>query len=162
MRLACNYYEETEWLAREGRIAVDCFKYPSLGFQMKAFDDPGLAEYGAMAARVREYGPLLLHGLGQRDNDIGRADFKERFDPEFTGRILEISGIRGVSLHLCGGDTELPVGERKRIIVDHIRYLREALGALEFLSLENVDGNPYSDMTYSDCCVDPDFIRELV
>ena len=162
MRLACNYYEETEWLAREGRIAVDCFKYPSLGFQMKAFDDPGLAEYGAMAARVREYGPLLLHGLGQRDNDIGRADFKERFDPEFTGRILEISGIRGVSLHLCGGDTELPVGERKRIIVDHIRYLREALGALEFLSLENVDGNPYSDMTYSDCCVDPDFIREVV
>ena len=68
MRLACNYYEETERLAREGRIAVDCFKYPSLGFQMKAFDDPGLAEYGAMAARVREYGPLLLHGLGQRDN----------------------------------------------------------------------------------------------
>ena len=54
MRLACNYYEETERLAREGRIAVDCFKYPSLGFQMKAFDDPGLAEDGAMAARVRE------------------------------------------------------------------------------------------------------------
>lgn len=162
MLLACNYYEETERLAREGRIAVDCFKYPSLGFQMKAFDDPALAEYGGMAARVRELGPLLLHGLGQRDNDIGRADFKERFDTAFTGRILELSGIRGVSLHLCGGDTELPVGERKRIIVDHIRYLREALGELEFLSLENVDGNPYSDMTYSDCCVDPDFIREVV
>ena len=86
MRLACNYYEETEWLAREGRIALDCFKYPSLGFQMKAFDDPGLAEYGAMAARVREYGPLLLHGLGQRATDIGRAECMARVDPGCAGR----------------------------------------------------------------------------
>lgn len=162
MRLACNYYGETERLAREGRIAVDCFKYPSLGFQMKVFDDPELREYAEMAGRLRDLGPLLLHGLGQRDNDIGSADFKERFEPEFTGRILELSGIRGVSLHLCGGDVSLPAGERKRIIVDHIQYLRESLAPLEFLSLENVDGNPYSDKTYSDVCVDPDFIREVV
>ncbi len=162
MQLACNYYEETERLAREGKICVDCFKYPSLGFQMKVFDDPRLREYAALSERLRDLGPLLLHGLGQRDNDIGRADFKERFDPEFTGRILELSGIRGVSLHLCGGDTALPEEERRRIIVDNIRYLREALGPLEFLSLENVDGNPYSDKTYSDCCVDPHFIRETV
>ena len=162
MQLACNYYEETERLAREGKICVDCFKYPSLGFQMKVFDDPRLREYAALSERLRDLGPLLLHGLGQRDNDIGRADFKERFDPEFTGRILELSGIRGVSLHLCGGDTALPEEERRRIIVDNIRYLREALGPLEFLSLENVDGNPYSDKTYSDCCVAPRFIRETV
>ena len=103
MLLACNYYEETERLAREGRIAVDCFKYPSLGFQMKTFDDPALVEYGEMAARVRELGPLLLHGLGQRDNDIGRADFKERFDTAFTRRIAPVR--RGYSAAGRGAET---------------------------------------------------------
>lgn len=160
--LACNYYEETALMVREGRIALDAFKYPALGFQMAAFDDPLLKEYGRLTGEMKPFCPFLLHGLGQRDNDIGSADFKERFDPDFTGRILELSGIRGVSLHLCGGDTGLEPEARRRIIVEHIRFLREQLGKLEFLSLENVDGNPYSDMFYRDCATDPDFIRETV
>ena len=161
--LACNYFPEAEALAASGRIQVDCFKYPALGFQMGVFDDPDLTEYGRMAERLRGMGiRLLLHGLGQRDNDIGAPEFVQRLRPAFTSRILELSGIRGISLHLCGGDTGLSRERRKAIIVDHIHMLREALGPLEFLSLENVDGNPYSDMFYSDCCIDPDFICETV
>ena len=30
--LACNYFPEAEALAASGRIQVDCFKYPALGF----------------------------------------------------------------------------------------------------------------------------------
>lgn len=161
--LACNYFPEAETLAASGRIRVDFFKYPALGFQMGGFDDPDLAEYGRLAERLRGMGiRLLLHGLGQRDSEIGAPEFARKIRPEFTRRILELSGIRGISLHLCGGDTRLSPERRRAIIVDHIRMLREAMGELEFLSLENVDGNPYSDMFYSDCCIDPDFIRETV
>jgi len=34
MKIACNYYQETEQLFDENRIDIDYFKYSGLGFQM--------------------------------------------------------------------------------------------------------------------------------
>ncbi len=162
IKLACNYYEETAKLVRGGRIDIDAFKYPSLGFQMKVFDDPTLETYERWVQETQKLRPVMLHGLGQRGNDIGAEDFREKFNPEAARRILGLAGVKGVSLHLCGGDTGLPVARRRQIILDNISFLKNILGELEFFSLENVDGNPYSDLFYQDVCIQPDFIREIV
>ena len=39
MKLACNYYPETEELVRAGKIDIDYFKFPALGYQMDVLYD---------------------------------------------------------------------------------------------------------------------------
>ncbi len=162
IRLACNYYEETAELVRQGKIDIDAFKYPSLGFQMKVFDDPTMETYERWIQETQRLRPVMIHGLGQRGNDIGAEDFREKFSPDTARRIFSLAGVKGASLHLCGGDTGYTAARRKQIILDNISFLKDSLGKLEFLSLENVDGNPFSDLFYNDVCVQPDFIREIV
>ena len=162
IKLACNYFEETVQLVRQGKIEIDAFKYPSLGFQMKVFDDPAMEIYERWIREAQKLRPVMIHGLGQRSNDIGAEDFREKFNPAAARRIFKLAEVKGVSLHLCGGDTGLPAEERKRIILDNISFLKDCLGELEFFSLENVDGNPFSDLFYQDVCIRPEFIREVV
>ena len=65
VKIACNYYQETEELLDEKKIDIDYFKYPALGFQMKimerfdAFED--------FCNRVTRKRPILLHGLNCGD-----------------------------------------------------------------------------------------------
>lgn len=52
MKIACNYYLETEELFDEGRIHLDYFKYPALGFQMEIMKD--LDAFEGLCSRIAQ------------------------------------------------------------------------------------------------------------
>ncbi|MCL2301399.1 MAG: DUF692 family protein [Firmicutes bacterium] len=133
MKLACNYYAETEALVREGRIDIDYFKFPGLGFQMDALRDADA--FAPFAERVRRLRPILLHGVY----------------PDME-RLIALSGTPGVSLHPYQGPKMPPLRE----IIENLAALREKYAHMEFVSVENFPNLKYGD------CIKPEVITEMV
>jgi len=112
MKLACNYYPETEALVREGKIDIDYFKIPALGYQARLLNDPGASE--EFAARASTIRPVLLHG----------------WYPSMD-RLIEISKTPGISFH---PDWENSTASD---IVAFVQALQERYAHLDFISVEN-------------------------
>jgi len=114
MKLACNYYPETEALARGGKIDIDYFKFPALGYQLDIPQDAHAFE--AFAAQVVALRPILLHGL-YPDMD----------------RLIRASKTPGISFHPSAGHKRL----RLDTVIGIIRFLKESYAHLDFISVEN-------------------------
>lgn len=160
IKLACNYYPEVIELIKENKIQFDYVKVPALGYQMQVFDE-NLDYYRTFAKEVNEVVPLLVHGFGDRSGvEIGNFDFKEKFNAKRTKEIIRLSGANGVSIHLAGIDTIKSDSENKKILLSNLRFLKEQLADMDFISLENVDGNPFKNKDRFGVCIHPEFIPE--
>lgn len=162
IKLACNYYPEVEQLINEGKIAVDYFKYPGLGYQMKIFQNSDLSDYEQLATKLNHIRPVMIHGLGLKPHNIGSKTFLQDFDVSYAKKIIELSGVNGVSIHFAGINTLLSKEENKKILIRNISYLKEQFCDAEFISLENVDGNPFMKDHDFGVCMDPEFISEII
>lgn len=162
MKLACNYYKEVEELIIEKKISIDYFKFPSLGYQCDIFADGTLSEYSSWVTRTNEICPVMIHGLGPTFDQIGSKNFQQRMDVAIAKKVTGDAGVNGVSLHLSGIDTTLSNKENEKIIIDNIMYLKGIFNNTEFLSFENVDGNPYLNKDKFGVCINPDFISEII
>ena len=119
MKLACNYYPETEALVREGRIDIDYFKFPALGFQMDILNDR--RSFAKFSKQVTAVKPILLHGV-------------------YPGmkRLLRQTKSPGISLH-----PELVKPSRPEhtydlhAIIEKIKRLQKRYRRLDFISIEN-------------------------
>jgi hypothetical protein len=91
MKLACNYYPETEALVREGKIDIDYFKFPALDFQVELLHDA--AAFETFAVRVSALRPILLHGIYPAMDRLVPASNTPglSFHP---GKNLDISALR--------------------------------------------------------------------
>jgi uncharacterized protein (UPF0276 family) len=162
IKLACNYYPETEQLVKERKISLDYFKYPGLGYQMKIFEKADLSNYQQFIAELNQVCPVMIHGLGLKPHNICSKTFIKDFDVNYGKKIIELSGINGLSLHLAGVDTSLSREENKKTIIENINYLKKLFCDVEFISLENADGNPFMKKNDFGICIDPDFISEII
>lgn len=135
MKLACNYYAETEALAREGRIDIDYFKFPALGFQMDVLND--LGTFAAFAEKVSEVKPILLHHLHPGTHDLSSPKFARGFDFAAVNELLRVSGTPGISLHPSMGKPAVREGRLVQTIAGNLRFLREQFPGLAFVSVEN-------------------------
>jgi len=120
MKLACNYCPEAELLVREGRIDIDYFKFPALGFQVGLLHDADAFE--AVTRQARALRPFLLHGL-YPDMD----------------RLIASSKTPGLSFHPGFYKKRWP-GARKPIAT--AQSLQERYPRMDFISAEN---EPYTD-----------------
>lgn len=81
MKIACNYYQETEQLFDENRIDIDYFKYSGLGFQMGIMD---LNDFNNFCNQLTEKRPILLHGLYPAPHDLSSISLQEDFNDDIT------------------------------------------------------------------------------
>jgi len=112
MKLACNYYPETEALVREGKLDIDYFKFPGLAFQMDVLRSA--EAFQPFVERVAPLRPILLHGVY----------------PDME-RLIALSRTPGVSLHPDAG----PIGD----VIQTLQRVRETYATLDFVSVENLD-----------------------
>lgn len=162
IKLACNYYPEAKQLVKEKKIALDYFKYPGLGYQMSIFENSDLSDYEKFITELNQVCPVIIHGLGLKPHNICSKTFIKDLDANYAKKVIELSGINGVSTHLAGVDNLLSRKENKKIIIENINYLKEQFCNAEFISLENADGNPFLKYHDFGICMDPDFISEII
>lgn len=162
IKLACNYYPEVEQLINDNEIALDYFKYPALGYQMEIFRNSDLSDYEKLVTRLNHICPVMIHGLGLKPHNIGSKTFIQDFDVCYAKKVIELSGVNGISLHLVGINTLLSKEENKEILIRNINYLKGQFCDVEFISLENADGNPFSKNNDFGACIDPEFISEII
>lgn len=162
IKLACNYHPEVTQLVQAGKVDIDYIKFPALGYQMKVFDKPELADYIPFITELKRIKPVLLHGLLPSKQKIGSKTFIKELNYDVVRRVIELSGTPGISIHLDGIDTTLPNEINKSIIIDNIQYLKMKFNDMEFISCENVHGDPFSDTDEFGICLNPTFISEIV
>lgn len=162
IKLACNYYPEVVQLLQEEIIDIDYFKFPSLGYQMSIFQDSSLVTFENFIKKISSLRPVMLHGLAPTNHNIGSKTFIQDFNVYQASKLLQIFDAKGISLHLSGIDLSLSYKENKKILLTNIMYLKEQFPHLEFLSLENVDGNPFISKNQFGICIDPQFISEII
>lgn len=140
MKIACNYYNETEQLFDEGIIDIDYFKYPGLGFQLRLMED--LDAFEKFCERITAKRPILLHGLHPAPHDLASVTLRDDFDDEIAGRLIKASKTPGLSFHqsLSG----LP--ENLNTIIDNARFVKEKYADMAFVSLENFDGARWGEL----------------
>lgn len=157
IKLACNYYPEVVELIRDGLINVDIIKFPALGYQMSVFDD--INDFSVLANEINTLRPLMLHGIGPDFLNIGSSGFIADIDDrkEKTKRIIDLTGINGISNHLTVEDKTRSREENKSIIKRNIGHLKEVFPNKEFYSFENVDS-----IKQFGICVEPEFITEII
>lgn len=139
MKIACNYYRETEALVQNGAIDIDYFKWPALGFQMDiARDREGFERF---TRRLRALRPILLHGLFPAPHNLLSPSFEADFDAETAAMLIKVTGTPGLSLHPTTSpvDSGLCRHEIVKTIADNIVLLRSKLPSMAFLAIENVD-----------------------
>jgi uncharacterized protein (UPF0276 family) len=157
MKLACNYYLETEKLFDEGKIELDYFKYPAVGFHMDILKD--LDVFEAFCDKLTSKRPVLLHGLYPPPYDLASPAFQADFNSESVNRLLKMTKTPGISLHAML--SRLPEGADFENIFSTVaanaRFLKEKYGAMDFVALENFDHvDRYGDI------VKPEFINRLL
>jgi len=162
IKLACNYYPEVEQLINEEKIDLDYFKYPGLGYQMRIFENSDLSDYEKLVRKLNHVRPVMIHGLGLKLHNIGSKTFVQDLDVYYARKIIELSGVNGISLHLVGINTLQSQEVSKEILIRNINYLKEKFCDVEFISLENADGNPFLKDHDFGVCNDPEFISEII
>jgi len=146
MKIACNYYKETEQLLDENRIDIDYFKYPGLGFQMKIMED--LDAFESFCNRVTEKRPILLHGLYPAPHDLSSPSLLKDFDYDITGKLIQITKTPGLSFHsaLEKVPTEISFNNTLDTIIQNAGYIKERYADLDFISIENADSPRWGDL----------------
>jgi hypothetical protein len=119
MQLACNYYPETEALVREGKIDIDYFNFPALGYQVDVLR--GADAFAPFAERITPLRPILLHGV-YPDMD----------------RLVALSKTPGVSFHPNAD----PIGDA----VQALRRVRETYAHMDFVSVENMPSLRFGEL----------------
>lgn len=139
MKIACNYYPETEQLLDEGKIELDYFKYPSLGFQMGIMKD--LEVFEAFCRTVVSKRPILLHGLYPAPHDLASPTLQTDFDNVTAQRLLAMTRAPGLSFHpaLRPLPTSTSFGPVLETIIGNARFIQQRYAHLSFVSLENGD-----------------------
>lgn len=162
IKLGCNYYPEVVELVEEGKIDIDYFKYPGLGYQMDVFKKEDLSDYKQFVSQTNRVRPVMIHGLGLKPHNICSKTFIQDLDIDYVKQIIKLSGVNGISLHLAGVDSLLSRKQSKEIIINNIKYLKEQFHNLDFISFENADGNPYSKNGELGICIESNFISEII
>lgn len=157
MKIACNYYPEVIELIKDNKIDIDYIKFPALTYQMEVFEDLTLKRFTDLMRNINDYRPVLLHGLNPTFHNITSKDFIKKVDLDVVKEVLEISNSPGISLHLAGIDDTLSRKEIIDIVCSNVKYLKENIDGIEFISLENVPNYRQYGM-----CVYADFISEVI
>jgi uncharacterized protein (UPF0276 family) len=137
VKLACNFYVETEELVKENKISIDYFKFPSLGFHESILKD--LPRYERFLQSTKKVKPLIIHGLYPSPHNICSPNFKRDLRLELVYNILKVSESPGISLHFDGAEENMSRDQIVEITVENIRYLKETFKGIEFISIENVE-----------------------
>lgn len=156
IKLACNYYCETEELVMDNKIEIDYFKFPSLGFQMNILKDYGLKEFERSIKEIRKIKPVLYHGLMPSPCNVCSPNFKDELRIDIIQRIVDMTGTPGISLHLDGDDAMVSQDELIRIVVDNVVFLKSQFPGLKFISLENAEKSKSMHVA------NPDVISEII
>lgn len=138
MKLACNYYPETEKLVQTGKIDIDYFKFPALGFQMSVMEN--MLEFEKFTSKVTKIRPILLHGLYPAPHDLSSPTFIDDFDSDTVNQLIKLTQTPGISLHpSLSNNDETPEKQLVDTIIKNIYYLRKNYSDMDFISIENVD-----------------------
>lgn len=148
MKIACNYYQETEQLLDENKIDIDYFKYPGLCFQMGIMED--LNDFGNFCMRVAEKRPrpILLHGLYPAPHDLSSPFLHNKFNDEITQNLINMTKTPGLSFHpsLSKLSIDMPFKKTLDIIIKNAKFIKEKYSYMEFVSLENCDNIQWGDL----------------
>lgn len=146
MKIACNYYQETEQLLDENKIDIDYFKYPGLGFQMGIMED--IDTFNNFCNRVTEKRPILLHGLYPVPHDLSSLSLQEEFNDDMTKRLICMTKTPGLSFHpaLSKLSADIPFEKIFDIIIKNARFIKEKYADMKFVSLENCDNIQWGDL----------------
>lgn len=156
MKIACNYYSETEQLLEEHKIDIDYFKYPALGFQMELMKD--LDAFENFCNRITKKRPILLHGLYPVAHDLSSQSMQENFNDNLAKRLITMTRTPGLSFHpaLSKLSTEVPFQQTFTLIVNNARFLKEKYADKKFVSIENLDDIYWNEL------LKPDVITQLL
>ena len=156
MKIACNYYQETEQLLDENKIDIDYFKYPGLGFQMGIMED--LNAFNNFCKRVAEKRPILLHGLYPLPHDLSSPSLQEEFNDEKAKRLIHMTKTPGLSFHpaLSKLPADIPFNKTLDVIIKNARFIKEKYEDLQFVSIENSDSIKWGDI------LKPEVITQLI
>lgn len=156
MKIACNYYRETEQLLDENKIDIDYFKYPGLGFHMGIMED--LNAFNDFCGQVTEKRPILLHGLYPAPHDLSSNSLQEVFNDDIVNRLISMTKTPGLSFHsaLTILPTDISFEKSLDIIIKNAIYIKEKYSHLEFISIENCDSIIWGDL------IKPEVITQLI
>ena len=157
MYLACNYHPEVYRLVENNIIDIDYFKFPALPLQMDIIKTYDLGKFDKFMKKLRKLRPVIIHGLNPSKHNIGSEDFIKDLDTGIVKQVLDISGSRGISLHLAGLDLSKSKDENIYLVSKNAYFLRNEFPGLDFISLENVDS--FDEFGYA---VDSDFICGVI
>ena len=146
MKLACNYYPETEQLFDAGSIDLDYFKYPGLPFQMDVMKNA--ESFRCFCGRLTRKRPLLLHGLYPAPHDLSSPSLQTDFDDAGAEELIRMTKTPGLSFHptLSKLPADKPFEQIFQTIVSNARYLKEKYSHMQFVSLENGDTPAWGDL----------------
>lgn len=158
MKLACNYYPETEELVSKGTIDIDYFKFPALGFQTGILEKDRKEDFEAFTARITKLKPILLHGLYPAPHDLSSTTLTEDFDFETMNRFIEQTKTPGLSFHptLTVIDPSADSKALVRTIIRNLQFIKKHYADMEFISLENGDSFRFGPL------IDPQVITEII
>lgn len=154
VKLACNYYAETEDLVKENKIIIDYFKFPSLGFHEFILQD--MVRYESFLQSTKKIKPFIIHGLYPSPHHICSPNFKSELRLDLVHHFLEVSETPGISLHFDGADENMPKEQIIETTVENIHYLKQTFKEAEFISIENVEKGKSYYMN------DPGVISEVI
>ncbi|NLA84267.1 MAG: DUF692 family protein [Clostridiales bacterium] len=156
MKIACNYYRETEELFYENKIDIDYFKYPGVGFQLGIMKD--LNAFNDFCSRVTKKRPILLHGLYPAPHDLSSISLQKDFNDEIADRLIRVTKTPGLSFHpaLSELPADIPFNKTLDIIINNAKYLKEKYDYMQFVSVENCDSANWGDL------IKPEVISQII
>ena len=156
MKVACNYYLETEQLFDEGNINIDYFKYPADGFHMGIMND--LDAFELFCNKLAAKRPILLHGVYPAPHDLSSPSLKADFNDEIVNRLIKITKTPGLSFHptLSTISNDVPFVKILGTIIENAIFIKEKYNGMEFLSIENADYFRWGGL------IKPEIITQLI
>ncbi len=156
MKIACNYYAETEQLVDEEKIYIDYYKFPSLGYQMDIMQDISIFEQFARNISAKK--PILLHGLYPTPHDLSSPTLQSDFNHEVVRRMIKATKTPGLSFHAALNrlNSDIPFTKTLSTIISNAAYIKENYHHLDFVSIENADSIVWGDL------IKPEIITRMI
>jgi uncharacterized protein (UPF0276 family) len=129
---------------------------------MEIIDEPNLLKFESWIKEMNMLCPVMMHGLYPTSPNIGSKTFIEDIDINLSKKLIALTGVNGVSLHLTGVDISMSDSKNKETFLKNIYYLKKQFYNADFVSFENMDGNPFMSQNKFGICIDPDFISEII
>ena len=145
MKLACNYYPETEQLFDAGEIDLDYFKYPGLPFQMKIMED--IDTFWRFCGRITPKRPILLHGLCPAPHDLSSPSLQMDFNDAVADKLISMTKTPGLSFHpsVTRLPSDVPFEQIFQTVVRNAQYIKKKYSHMQFVSIENFDTPIWGD-----------------